>query len=117
MCQESVSGESRDRLTSTWSRPIPSHHQIQAARWAARLLRRAIPRPHFAFRDRYPGGLFHGAKSIRNSATIPTTATIAATIIGIAMPGAFFSMRLQLTVSLHLGSLGVFYCRNWFRRC
>jgi hypothetical protein len=38
----------------------------------------------------FPCGLFHGAKSIMNSATIPTTATIAATIIGIAMPGAFF---------------------------
>jgi hypothetical protein len=43
-------------LTSTWSRPIPSHRQIQAARWAARLRRRGTPRPHFAYRDRYPGG-------------------------------------------------------------
>jgi hypothetical protein len=37
-----------------------------------------------------PCGLFHGAKSIRNSATIPSTATIAATVTGAAIPGAFF---------------------------
>jgi hypothetical protein len=37
-----------------------------------------------------PCGLLHGAKSIRNSATIPTTATIAATITGTTIPGAFF---------------------------
>jgi hypothetical protein len=38
----------------------------------------------------FPRGLFHGANSIRNSATIPTTATIAATVTGTTTPGAFF---------------------------
>jgi hypothetical protein len=37
-----------------------------------------------------PCGLFHGAKSIRNNATIPIIATIAATKTGTATPGAFF---------------------------
>jgi hypothetical protein len=46
---------------------------------AALLIPRSLPR-----------GLFHGAKSIRNSDTIPTTATIAATVTGTTTPGAFF---------------------------
>jgi hypothetical protein len=49
-----------------------------------------------------PCGLFHGAKSIRNSATIPITATIAATITGPTTPGAFFPRACKITVSLLL---------------
>lgn len=49
-----------------------------------------------------PCGLFHGAKSIRNSATIPITATIAATVTGTTTPGAFFPCACKLTISLLL---------------